>query len=723
MSSKLKRYITYIKKFASSSEKKELIQALNIEITKKGFSGGVKSFLHKRMNAKGDEYRGEDGIQPFKTQLFDRSTRVVLPAIASPKVSVIVPMYNELNYTFDCINSVFLNCGISDYEIIVADDNSTQDSNLLKKSFENLVVIRNPANLGFLKNCNNAARQARGEYLVFLNNDTYVLKDWLRELLDVFSRFEGVGVAGSKLMYPDGRLQEAGGIMWRDGSAWNYGNGGNPGAPAFNYTKETDYVSGASLMISRRVWEEAGGFDELFAPAYCEDSDLCFKVRAMGYKVMYEPCSVVVHFEGVTHGTDTGKGIKKHQALNQEKFVQKWQAALEKKAPNGMNVLGERDRSTGRKGVMVVDHYLPQVDKDAGSRTISNFLQALTELGYMVHFLGENQNVGERYRKYYQQQGIEVLYGSEYNFFDQSWKKYVTEHLDQVDVFLLSRSSVCVPFMTFLRECNYQGKIIYYGHDLGFVRLEKEAAANNDEHAARQAKRIKAAEDYMYHNADYALYISDEEAAYLKQYVVTPLKYVPPYFFHVLVEQIPFDKREGLLFVGGFNHPPNQDAMRWFLDDIYPVLHSKGIRMNVVGSKMPAFLYDYQKKYPLLMIKPDATEAELDELYKTVRLAVVPLRHGAGVKGKVIEAMAKGVPVAGTTVAFEGMPKPDGFPYTGADDAEALAAQILDLYNDAGKWQCLASFGTRYVQGHYNKEVMKGVFREIVETPAPKEET
>lgn len=163
---------------------------------------------------------------------------------------------------------------------------------------QNITVAKTKTNVRFLRNCNNAAKLARGKYILFLNNDTQVLPNWLSSLVELIERKNDIGMVGSKLLYPDGTLQEAGGIIWGDGHAWNYGNGQSPNKSEFNYVKEVDYISGAAIMIRKSLWEEIGGFDELFNPAYCEDSDLAFEVRKHGYKLMYQPLSMVVHFEG-----------------------------------------------------------------------------------------------------------------------------------------------------------------------------------------------------------------------------------------------------------------------------------------------------------------------------------------------------------------------------------------------------------------------------------------
>ena len=172
------------------------------------------------------------------------------------------------------------------------------DSTVCLAAVPGIRLIVNPSNLGYLRSCNTAARVAKGEFLLLLNNDTQVLPDWLDPLLLPFRSRSDVGAVGSKLLYPDGRLQEAGCIVWDDGSGWNFGRLDSPDRPAYNYLREVDYCSAASLLVPRALFNEMGGFDERYAPAYCEDSDLAFRLRERGYKVLYQPRSRIVHHEG-----------------------------------------------------------------------------------------------------------------------------------------------------------------------------------------------------------------------------------------------------------------------------------------------------------------------------------------------------------------------------------------------------------------------------------------
>jgi len=247
-----------------------------------------------------------------------------------PKVSIVIPVYNKALYTYNCLLSVLREDAHIQREVIVIDNASSDETpDLLARLQGAVQVVHNQENNGFVGACRQGAALALGEFILFLNNDTQVRPGWLANMLKVMERNPLVGLTGSKLIYPDGMLQEAGGIIFSDASGCNYGRREDPTLPYFNFSRAVDYCSGASLMIRKSLWEQLGGFDLRYAPAYYEDTDLCFAARAAGYLVWYCHDSEVIHHEGITAGTDLNCGFKAYQNINREKFIAKWRNVLE----------------------------------------------------------------------------------------------------------------------------------------------------------------------------------------------------------------------------------------------------------------------------------------------------------------------------------------------------------------------------------------------------------
>ena len=629
-----------------------------------------------------------------------------IPDSKKPEVSIIIPVYNQFNYTWACLKSIKEHSGTIPYEVIVADDCSTDDTAHIENYVSGVRIIHNQENLRFLRNCNHAAESARGQYILFLNNDTQVMENWLEPLVQLMETDKKTGMVGSKLLYPDGRLQEAGGILWKDGSAWNYGNGKDPEDPEYNYVKEADYISGAAIMIRRELWEKLGGFDELFAPAYCEDSDLAFQVRAAGYKVLYQPLSQVVHFEGVSNGTDTSSGQKAYQIENQKKFREKWKNVLETEHENnGINVFQARDKSLRKKTMLFVDHYVPMFDRDAGSRTVFAYVRLFVRAGYNVKFIGDNFYRHEPYTTALQQMGIEVLYGNRYA---QEWKNWIQENAEHIDCAFLNRPHIAVKYIDYIREKTH-ARILYYGHDLHFLRCRREYEVTGEKKLLKESEDWQEKEFALMRKADITTYPSEIEIEEIHR--IDPTIYakaIPAYLFDDADEkEYTAEDRKDLFFIGGFNHGPNADAVKWYIKNILPKGKEKlpEVRIHIAGSNMPEEIKALESENAIM--DGMLTDEQLEGFYHQCRLNVVPLRYGAGIKGKIIESMRYGLPVVTTSCGAEGILGAEDVMKI-ADTAEEIAQNIILLYNDQSELERMSKAGKQYVLEHYSeKEAVK----------------
>lgn len=636
----------------------------------------------------------------------DTSQKLVFPEADNPVVSIVIPVYNQWHYTYGCLAAILQHTNGIDYEIIVADDMSTDDTVNIGDIVENITVVRDGTNRGFLLNCNNAAQCARGKYIFFLNNDTNVQANWLSSLLELIESDASIGMVGSKLVYPDGRLQEAGGIIWNDASGWNYGRLDDPNKPEYNYVREVDYISGAAIMIRSSLWKQIGGFDEKYVPAYYEDSDLAFEVRKHGYKVVYQPQSIVVHFEGVSHGTDVSSGMKSYQVTNKNKFLDKWKDVLDQDHfPNAVNVFGARDRSSYKPTILVVDHYVPHYDKDAGSRTMYQYLKLFVEMGLNVKFVGDNFYKHEPYTSELEQLGIEVLYGSEMQKTFAKWLKLNGENIDYV---YLLRPHIAINYIDLVKSLT-RAKILYNGTDLHYIREARRYWLDKNPAILKAAREIRKQEYELMNKSDVVITISNYEKQLLSRKLPSKtVKVIPTYLYET--EDLPlgkrndFEQRRNITFVGGFAHSPNTDGVLWFTKEIFPIIRkmNPGIKLNVIGSNPPADILELSSEY--INITGFVPDEVLENYYGESRIIVAPLRYGAGVKGKIIEAIAHGVPVVTTSVGAEGIVGNEEILVV-ANTAEQFAREIVELYSDSTRWSKLreqlihygkSNFGTDY---------------------------
>ncbi|MBV8373455.1 MAG: glycosyltransferase, partial [Candidatus Eremiobacteraeota bacterium] len=306
---------------------------------------------------------------------------------AAPQVSVVIPVFNGWRYTNACLRALAA-CDdpATAMQVVVVDDASTDRTTELLALCSGIDVVRLERNAGFAAACNAGAAAARAPFVHFLNNDTIVTPGWLRTLVDAFED-RSVGAAVSQLRFPTERVAEAGGVIWNDGRGSNYGRARSPRNWRYCSRRAVDYGSAASLMVRAAAFAQLGGFDATFAPAYYEDADLCFRLRASGLRVLYQPLSVVYHVEGASYGSNVQPEARAVQERHRHAFAAKWHAALrEHFPPDPRNIERAARRLAGSPTVVVVDEHVPFTDRDAGSRRIAFLMDVFLKRGWHVIF-------------------------------------------------------------------------------------------------------------------------------------------------------------------------------------------------------------------------------------------------------------------------------------------------------------------------------------------------
>lgn len=631
---------------------------------------------------------------------------MTLPEVAKPVASVIIPVYNRFPFTYHCVASLILAKNRTPFEVIIADDCSTDETEDCERILKNAQVIRTDTNCGFVANCNNAATHARGEFVVFLNNDVEVTSHWLDELVEAFARFPSVGIAGSKLLNDDGTLQDAGGIVWGTGTPWNVGRGANARSPEFEYARQVDYVSGAAFCIRRKVWEEVGAFSKEFEPAYYEDTDLAFKVRAAGYSTWYVPSSEVIHFEGKSHGKNLESGIKKYQVVNAPKFKRKWVKEFSHNGPEGQALELNKDRGiVGR--VLMIDHTTPTPDKDAGSYAAIQEIRLLQSMGLKVTFIPENLAHLGVHTSRLAKLGVEVWYAP----FILSVREFLEARGNEFGLVYITRHDVAARHLDDIRGLS-KARIVLNIADLHFLR-ELRAAAQGFQ-AIERAVETRDAELEVLRRVDAILTYNDTEKAVILSHNLREENiFRCPWIVRPKPTPNNFEERNGLLFLGGFQHLPNVQSVEWFVKEVLPLvaLPSEQKKLYVVGSNVPE---------RVLKLASDEVEIvgyvdDLGEMFDRALVFVAPLRFGAGVKGKVIEAMAYGLPIVGTSVAAEATGLTHAVNAFVSDDPRGFADAITELVRSSSLWHKFRDNALAVVENNLSEEQGRRAFSPMLD--------
>jgi len=612
-----------------------------------------------------------------------------------PLTSIVIPVYNNLKFTLSCLHSIYSINSKAPFEVIVVDDCSRENYTVLHRHYPQVKLIRNQKNLGFLRTANRGAKEARGEYIVFLNNDTEVLPAWLDELATALYHHPEAGMIGSQLIHMrTGTLQESGNLICKDGAMMPLGRGVDPNHPEFTYFREVDFVSAASIIMRKKVFDEMNGFDLSYAPAYFEDPDLGLRLQKAGYHNYVMPLSRVLHYEMISYGNTLEGACEK----NRQFFFARWKDYLARHALYDSLQDFANCRKFARERLLYIDAETPMADRGSGGMDAIFFMDYFLKRGLDVVFHGEYTASGTpKYTEILLRMGVECI--------NQPHRK-VWEYLEAAGWcfkwLFISRVYQAQCFDSLLKRFCSQAHYIFNTVDLHFIREKLEADLRNDPKLRRQAKWTKMFELAVAKNADATIVISQDEKRILeKEYGMTNVWHIPQ--ARPIAGRKENARRKGAVFVGSA-HPPNMDGLRYFHDEILPLLPSD-FHLTIVGEALRDVM-SQKPEYQDLLQCPQFNFVgfvqDLGDVFNTAQLSIAPLRYGAGTKGKVASSMSFGVPCVSTNFGVEGTGMIPGENIMLGRTPQEFADAIRQLCTDPVLWRKISDGGLEFLRSKYD---------------------
>lgn len=614
-------------------------------------------------------------------------SRLRWPVVESPLLTVILVLFNRAELTLRCLRSLAEDSSIP-LEIIAVDNASTDETVALLDRLDGVKVIRNRENRGFLLAVNQAARRAQGRYLLFLNNDAELLPGALASVLRVMESAPDIGAVGGKLILTDGRLQEAGSIVWSDGSCLGYGRGDSPFAPMYMFRRDVDYCSAAFLLTGRELFLESGLFDEDFQPAYYEDADYCLRLWESGKRVVYDPGAAVVHVEFAS--SRSASEAVEMQLERREIFVRKHAERLRRHhPPHPKNLIPARTAGGSGLRILFVDDRVPHAFLGAGFPRSREMLLALVEAGHSVTFFPLSFPE-EDWETVYQDipPTVEVMVGWGVDRLEE----FLREREGYYQRILVSRPHNMRRLQRVLKGgarppagtgLIYDAEAIFALREAGERRLRGEAVAESD-----LQERVRE-EAGLARQADAVIAVSEAER---KRFLECGLPRVFTLGHSVLPAPTlrPFSDRAGILFVGAVyeDSDPNADAVSWFALEVLPLLR------QALGPEVLFRVAGVSLSRRLAALRAPGLEllgwtSDLKDLYDRARLFVAPTRFGAGIPLKIYHAAAHGLPVVCTSLTASHLGWRDGAELLVADGAPRFAEKCAALYRDEALWRRL----------------------------------
>ena len=642
--------------------------------------------------------------------------RMRLPRADRPDVSIILVLFNQAELTFACLGSVVETLAGAPFgaEVVIVDNNSTDDTATLLDRLDGATVLRNTANLHFLKAVNQAVHAARGRAVLLLNNDAQLLPGSVAAALATLDSSPTIGAVGGRIILPDGSLQEAGCIIWRDGACSGYARGQDPNTADVMFQRDVDYCSGAFLLTPTALFHELGGFDERFAPAYYEETDYCVRLWESGRRVVYDPDAVIVHYE---FGSSVRSGdALRQQAANHTIFVAQHATWLAQRFPaSPLNVFAARSARSRAPRVLVLEDRVPKVELGTGYPRANRLLHEMVEAGAQVTFfpMFRHKEDWHGVRRALDKR-IEVLISAEAS----ELRDYLVARPNQFDAILVCRPQNMAAFLAAVgpERGLLGGAALLYDAEALFVTRTLQRRASEGEPASDDERHaLIAAEVSLTRMADAVISVSPAEQATLEDYGARQVHLLG----HALDDkpiETGFEARDQIVFLGAIQQDdaPNADAVRWFANAILPSLRQElsapGLRLTVVGLNKAETVEALDGDTLDLLGMVDALPPALAR----ARVMVVPTRFAAGIPHKVHQAASLGIPMVVTSLIAGQLGWEAGADLLVADDAAAFAAACAKLYTNHALWESVRQNALDRVRRDCAPEAFRATIRELL---------
>jgi GT2 family glycosyltransferase/SAM-dependent methyltransferase len=639
-------------------------------------------------------------------QLLHSDDRAVFPATESPSVSIILVLYNKAHLSLLCLDSILENADVP-YEVVIVNNCSSDETDSLLARIDGATIINNTDNLGFGEACMQGAEQARGEYLCFLNNDALLQPHALSSALLSFHEGSAVGVVGGKIVLANGDLQEAGSIVWSDGSALGYGRGDDPNLPQYEFRRPVDYCSGAFLVTKRSLFGQLGGFNRMFSPAYYEDADYCMQAWEAGFSVIYEPRAIIRHYESAS--SDGNEAAKPAMAINQQKFREKWNDQLVKRLPESIANIQSARVSVSAEGlrILYIEDRIPHRHLGSGFPRSNDILHHLVQQGYRVTCASFTSPLLDN--EYCDiPRDVELLDGISQR--DRLFREYVPHS----DIVWVSRPHNMEAFRKERVDTGRpsRARVIYDAEAIFAERDWLQAQVLGSEISSRVKSAWLDRELDLARAADAVVVVSERDRETMASGGVNNVSVVG---FRVPANPTAaaFDERRSFLFVGAMHgaENPNADSMRYFCDSIWPVVRkATGAELIIAGYGADIALSDFKVSGVRILGRQD----DLTVLYNEARVFVVPTRYAAGIPYKAYEAASFGVPLVVSNLIGEQLGWQHGNDCLMAGTAIAFAEECCRLYQDANLWERLRSNALLRVINDLSDEVFGKAIASVI---------